>query len=354
MEKMKKKYIFSLMIILALTLLLSTSCGYGTAYSYSPQDGLKVTGIEDRALAYMKKNYGDIFQFHSSEGYAMTGGEPYGPNWFRIPMLVNGHPYDDIQVLGYMPARDLKGIWLPSKETGKILGTDYPYYLFGNKAGPEWAKILGKVFPQMGYLPPDWTFTTKEFLGDPPDYTRQRYGDSTWKMIDGLTKGSTLTEFMNKSPIYGILVLPVKGEIPTVPVPPNSDYYGIPSRGVLPSDPKLPTVPELATVKAKYDVDLQVVYVTQDYFDELSKGGNPAEQLAKKYGYKNDKDPVVYAARFPIMFPYALLALTNSRHSDTGPVTFADSRILATFTYSTANGVDDVTYDYWYPENLLE
>ena len=278
---MRNKYAIILTTILMAVLLNLASCSYvEPGVSWLADNMPKIETINDKALAYMQESYGDIFEMSDSHSYSIGSTES---NEYHIFLKATGHPYDNIAVLSP---------WYDERK-GEIFLTDYPHYLFGNDAGPEWEKMLNGLFPRMGYLAPKWEFATRDEINSGQ---RTKSISGSWaKYLGGLTKESALEEYMDKSPIYGILVLAEGTCFPDSESRPSSwnTISYIQSEDFL---------TELDSIDIKYDIKLYIFILSDDFFDELSADGRPAEQLFLQYSKIPEiMDPVDYVSRDPYL-----------------------------------------------------
>jgi len=274
---MKKGHMpYGAMIILFVAFLLFTSCaqvesGVSGLLGNTPQKA----SLQEKAFAYMTESYGDVFEY---DGHPNTSRGSSQQIERTVYLKVTGHPYDYILVVSP---------WYDDGK-GKTLLTDYPHYLFGNEAGPIWGGILGAAFPKMGYLPPEWKFITQE------EHDSQTYTNvsGSWaRTLGEMTRDSSVEDYMEASPIYGMLVLPESGHLPY-----ELETYK--NRGFIEVDG---FILELDGIDPKYDLFLYVILLEDDFFEELYISGDPAEQLFLQYGYTyNEKrDPLEYARREP-------------------------------------------------------
>jgi len=265
-------------IILFVAFLLFTSCaqvesGVSELLDNMPQKA----SLEEKALAYMTESYGDIFEYgRPSNSWGSTQKRER-----TVYLKVTGHPYDYILVVSP---------WYDDGK-GETLLTDYPHYLFGKEAGPVRREILGAAFPEMGYIAPEWKFITQE---EHDNKTYSNSGNAWAKALGGLTKDSTVEEYVEASPIYGILVLPVNGRLP-------NDLESYEYKEFIESEGFLP---ELDDIDPKYDFFLYVILLEDDFFEELCLSGDPAEQLFAQNGYSSEergRDSLEFARRDPLL-----------------------------------------------------
>ena len=267
---MIKKYISNAIIPITI-LLLFASCSFVKSGVSGLVERLpQKESLQEKALSYMTESYGDIFE----SGRPGSRGSSQQIE-STVYLKVVEHPYDYIEVIS--PWYD--------DGMGETLFTDYPHYLFGNEAGPKWKEMLSTVFPEMGYLPPAWQFITKE---EDESGAYSNISGSWAKSLGGLTKDSTVEEYMEATPIYGMLVLPENGYIPD-DIESKKEFF---------EGNKFLT--ELNSIDSKYDFFLYVILLRDDFFEELSFTGDPAEQLFAQYGNSPDGvDPLEYARRKP-------------------------------------------------------
>jgi hypothetical protein len=269
----------------ALVSVLTSSCtGATSEFVSSLFDGNKREVLEEQALQYMIDNYGDHFALSEDRSHSTSGNSDGTTRYMYFTDL--DHPYDDVEVVS------------PGSDDGKgeTLLTSYPYYLFGNEAAMEWEQLLANEVQEMSYLPPLWKWSDNE--GD---------GKTTWgENIGGLTKDSSVQDFMKTAPMYGVLAIPVDGGNKYTD---EQIYKTIESTWVA-----------LAQVDDQYDMELYVAFIKREAYDELAAKGDPMEELGKEL---NNGDYEFIQEGPAIIF----------RISD------EDKRILAVVNYSRKDGV---------------
>ncbi|MDR1797988.1 MAG: hypothetical protein LBR44_11260 [Clostridiales Family XIII bacterium] len=241
--------------LVALLCLLSACSGASSSFVSGLVDGDNWGDLEGKAVAYMDENYGGPFAI-SDQSEHYTAGLQGGTSRYVFVRDAD-HPYNDFEVLS--PGFD--------DGAGETLLTTYPYFLFGNEAGQEWERILSEAVPEMGYLPMKWDWAGSEEEGE--------FG-TTWEApVGGLTKDSTVQDFLLEAPAYGILVVPADA---TATQDRQALYASVESLWG-----------QFETIDARYDLSLVVLFVGKGDFDELAAQGNPAEVLIKSI-YPNGMD----------------------------------------------------------------
>ena len=278
---MKKGHMpYGATIILFVAFLLFTSCAQVESGVSELLDNIpQKESLQEKALVYMTESYGDVFEYNDGHPNTSRGSSQQIER--TVYLKVTGHPYDYILVVSP---------WYDDGK-GETFLTDYPHYLFGEEAGLIRKEILSAVFPRMGYLPPAWKFITKN-----ENDNQAYYSTLSWaKALGGLTKDSTVEDYVEASPIYGILVLPESGYLPDG----LGTYESYSTREFLESDGFLP---ELDRIDSKYDFFMYIILLKDDFFDDLCSAGDPGEQLFTQYGYDaKEIDPVEYAKRQPFL-----------------------------------------------------
>jgi hypothetical protein len=234
------------LLLLVLVCLLASCTGATSEFVSSLFDGDKWEVLEGKALQYMIDNYGDHFELSPRGHYTSGSTESIDRH---IYVLDTEHPYDDIDVVS------------PGSDDGKgeVFATNYPYYLFGNDAGPEWTRLVEDHISEGAYLPRIWKWSDKEEDG----------GKTIGQLLIGLTKDSTLQDFIEIAPIEGVLMVPVEGDR----VYSNAQKYAALEK----------MLEGLGAIDDKHDISVSVIFVKKTAYDELATDGNPINELAKRH-----------------------------------------------------------------------
>ena len=255
------------------------------------------------AYTYMTDSFGEIFT--GKENIRQGGGRGSQGESYEIEYFIQfiDYPYDYVKLTKFHSYID---------DSDKFK-TDYPHVMFANEAGAEWEKMLRSVFPKMEYMAYEWVYTTEEeaqkYLAHAKekyefkfedDYNRfvPNYKGTGLVELSGFTKDSSLQEYIEESRIYGILMLPRSL------APMNKSGFDMFYENSL-SDSSLHEpgyLYNLSLIDVKYDIDLVVMFIEDDYFDELSGTKNPvAEVINDNCTFQEDKllwlTSAEYAAR---------------------------------------------------------
>jgi hypothetical protein len=234
--------------LVGVVILLSSCTGATSEFVSSLFDGNKWEELEEKALQYMIDSFGDHFEL-SSRGHHTSGSAESTER--HIYVVDTEHPYDDIDVInpGYDDGK------------GEVFVTNYANYLFGNDAGPEWAKLMESELSEGAFLPRIWKWNDNEEDG----------GTTRGQPLMGLTQDSTLQEFMETAPIEGVLLMPVDANE-------NGAYTDAEKYATAEK-----TWAELDAVDDRYDISIHVILLKREKYDELAALGAPLEEFAKEY-----------------------------------------------------------------------
>jgi hypothetical protein len=292
--KKRQQNIFFITIICVVALGLSSCVSYWLDVAENYKDRITSENFEMEGFlreeagmypagekTYMVETWGDIFGEVRSTG---GGGATHVGHTNRYLYQLREHPYDYVE---YHCTDFTDG-------RADLFETDYPHFIFGNDAGSEWEKMLRTVFPEMHYLAPEWVYTKEGDTFSPNEH-------GTWAaLLSGLSRESTLDDYLEVSPIHGILLLPE--------APEQEGQFSYRDEHI----------EKLGLIDEKYDINITVIYIQRDYFDELSSYENPLEKLIENnYDFINADFPgttILEVARRSA--PYFLADNTDDNYYD--------------------------------------